>query len=89
MQTNDLFEAVHEPLPPDNPSPGVEPKTKPNEEPEVEPDALPTEEPGIQPSTKPKKKEDDDDDDDDDYEPYSDPAISDDPDEIRRKTTIM
>lgn len=63
--------------------------------PEVEPERLPKEDPGIQPNTTPKKEgdddndNDDDDDDDDDYEPYTEPEVGDDPDEIRKRTTIM
>ncbi len=65
-------------------SPDPDPKKKP----EVEPEKLPGEDPGVQPDTKPRK-EDDDDDDDDDYEPYEEPEIGDDPDEIKKRTTIM
>jgi hypothetical protein len=52
--------------------------------PEVEPDKLPGEDPGTQPAPE-RKKEDDDDDD----EPYTEPEIGDDPDEIKKRTTIM
>ena len=62
-------------------TPGVDPKEKP----EVEPDVLPEEEPGIQPGKRKPGKEDDDDDDD----PYTETEIGDDPDEIRKKTTVM
>ena len=64
--------------------PNETPGTKPNEKPEVEPDALPEEEPGL--PHKPGKEDDDDDDDDD---PYTETEIGDDPDEIKKKTTIM
>lgn len=59
----------------------------PKHKPELEPDALPSEEPGIQPSTVPKKEEEDDEDDNDD--PFEEGEIGDDPEEIRKKTTIM
>jgi hypothetical protein len=65
-----------------------EPGHNPHEKPEVEPDKLPPEEPGIQPQTDPGKEGDDDDDDDDD-DPYTDTEIGDDPDEIKKRTTIM
>ncbi len=64
-------------------TPGVDPKEKP----EVEPDELPDEEPGIQPGKRKPGKHDDDDDDYDD--PYTETEIGDDPDEIKKKTTVM
>jgi hypothetical protein len=67
-----------------NEEPIREPSRKPNERPEVEPDKLPDEEPGIQPDTNPGKE-----DDDDDYEPYEEPEIGDNPDDIKTRTTIM
>lgn len=69
---------------------------EPNKKPEVEPEKLPDENPGIITEPKPKRREDDDtdnddndDDDNDEFEPFSDPEIGDDPDEIKTKTTIM
>ncbi len=64
------------------------PGKRPNEKPEIEPDHLPDEQPGIQPDTRPEEEREDDDDEDDD-EPYTDIEIGDDPDEIRKRTTIM
>lgn len=63
-------------------TPGIDPKEKP----EVEPEQLPDEDPGIQPGKKPGKEDDEDDDDDD---PFTETEIGDDPDEIRKKTTVM
>lgn len=63
------------------------PTRAPNEQPEVEPEKMPNEDPGIQPSIDPNKGDDDDDDDDDD--PFTETEIGDDPDEIRKKTTIF
>jgi len=68
----------------DQPNPEVEPGGNPKEKPEVEPDVLPEEDPGIQPNIKPKKEDDDDDD-----NPWEEPEVGDDPDEIRKKTTVM
>jgi hypothetical protein len=91
IQSNDavmLLSVVNEPASIVS-APIETPGTNPKEKPEVEPDELPEEEPGIQPGKrKPGKKEDDDDDDDDD-DPYTETEIGDDPDTIKKKTTIM
>lgn len=64
--------------------PEAEPEPRPAKKPEVEPGNLPDEEPGRQ---EPERKKEDDD--DDDYEPYQEPEIGDDPDEIKTGTIIM
>lgn len=57
-------------------------------EPQRDPDPKkrPETEPHIQPEVEPGEDDDDDDDDDD---PYTEPEIGDDPDEERKKQTIM
>ena len=65
-------------------TPGINPQEKP----EVEPEKLPGEDPGIQPGKHPGKEDDDDDDDDDD-DPFKENEIGDDPNEIKKKTTVM
>lgn len=52
---------------------------KPEETPEVEPEKLPKENPGISPDQP----------DEDENEPWDEPEVGDDPDEIKTKTTIM
>lgn len=64
------------------PAPDDVPGTDPKQKPEVEPEHLPKEDPG-QPGGEP------DEDDDDDDNPYPEPEIGDDPDEIGKKTTIF
>ena len=66
-------------------NPDREPGHNPIPKPEIEPEKTPEEEPG-QPDPERRKKEDDD---DDDYEPYEEPEIGDDPDEIKKGTIIM
>lgn len=58
------------------------PETDPKQKPEVEPEHMPKEDPG-QPETEPGEDDDDDDD------PYTETEIGDDPDEIKKKTTIF
>ena len=53
----------------------------PKQKPEIEPEQLPKEDPG--------QADPDEDDDDDETNPFTDPEIGDDPDEITRKTTIF
>ncbi|HEX8356921.1 MAG TPA: hypothetical protein VF610_05910 [Segetibacter sp.] len=77
FQTSDSITAIE---PDENPG-------TPITEPELEPEKIPHEDPGIQPGKFPEKDDDDDDDDDDD--PYHGIEIGDDPDEERKKVTIM
>lgn len=59
---------------------------KPQEKPEAEPHKLPKEDPGIDPVTEPKPKKEDD---DDDADPWEEPEVGDNPDDIKTKTTVM
>ena len=57
------------------------PETDPKQKPEIEPEQLPKEDPG--------QADPDEEDDDDDSNPFGEPEIGDDPDEITKKTTIF
>jgi hypothetical protein len=83
MTTNIISEKFSEEILSDEEIDPIEtPPSDPKEKPEVEPEHLPKEDPG-QPNEDPDEGDDDDDD------PFTETEIGDDPDEIKKKTTIF